>query len=84
MNEDSSNTENEINTSKNEIIIMKYIENNKTEDLVNLITTKLTKYDIANMKFGQNSETILHKLIIMDIQTLFSNAFQAIKEKFSK
>ena len=84
MNTDSSFTENEINTSKTELSIMRFIENNKTEDLVNLITTKLTKYDIANMKFGQNSETILHKLIIMDIQTLFSNAFQAIKEKFSK
>ena len=71
MNTDSSFTENEINTSKTELSIMRFIENNKTEDLVNLITTKLTKYDIANMKFGQNSETILHKLIIMDIQTLF-------------
>ena len=84
MNEDSSNTENEINTSKNEIVIMKYIENNKSEDLVNLIKTKLTKYEIAEMRFGQNSETILHRLIIMDIQTLFSNAFASLKEKFLK
>ena len=84
MNTDSSYTENEINTSKTELTITRFIENNKTEDLVNLIKTKLTKFEIANMKFGQNSETILHKLIIMDIQTLFSNTFQVIKEKFEK
>ena len=62
----------EINSSKIENQISNYIENNKTEDLTDLIKSKLTKSDIINMKFGHNQESILHRLVIMDIQTLIN------------
>ena len=74
--------ESEINSSKLENEISRYIENNKTEDLTDLIKSKLTKSDIINMKFGHNQESILHRLVIMDIQTLFTNTFESIKIKF--
>ena len=71
----------EINSSKIENQISNYIENNKTEDLTDLIKSKLTKSDIINMKFGHSQESILHRLVIMDIQTLFTNTFESIKMK---
>ena len=74
----------EINTSKTEILISTYIENNKSEELITLINTKLSKTDISNLRFGQNSESILHRLIIMDIQSLFISVFKTIKDKFDK
>ena len=77
-------TQSEINTSKTEILISTYIENNKSEELITLINTKLSKTDISNLRFGQNSESILHRLIIMDIQSLFISVFNTIKDKFDK
>ena len=74
----------DINSSKMENQISNYIENNQTSNLTDLIKTKLSKTDIINMKFGHNQESILHRLVIMDIKILFINSFDVLKSKFEK
>ena len=74
----------DINSSKMENQISNYIENNQTSNLTDLIKTKLSKTDIINMKFGHNQESILHRLVIMDIKKLFINSFDVLKSKFEK
>ena len=44
----------------------------------------MSPHKILELKFGQNSKTIIHKLIILDIQTLFFQTFFFIQKKLSK
>ena len=87
-NDNSSNfsesTGNEIITNKNpDKILNKFIEKNNSESLLSYLS-QMSPQKILELKFGQNSKTIIHKLIILDIQTLFFQTFFFIQKKLSK
>ena len=87
-NDNSSNfsesTGNEIINNKNpDKILNKFIEKNNSESLLSYLSQMKYK-KILELKFGQNSKTIIHKLIILDIQTLFFQTFLFIQKNYQK
>ena len=87
-NDNSSNfsdtTGKEIVNNQNPVkILNKYIEKNNSESLISYLS-KIPAEKIPDLKFGHNSKTLLQKLIILDIQSLFFQVFYLIKNKLSE
>ena len=65
-------------------LILRFIENGRKEDLKHFIKTKLTNEDIFELSMGHSKDTIIHKLIILDYQSLFIEILSCLKQKLTE
>ena len=80
---------NEILISKEDLIekkelILRYIENGRKDDLINFVKSKITNDNIFNLTLGISKDTIIHKLIKLDNETLFFAMFEHFNSNFSE
>ena len=72
----------EINEKKD--LILRFIENGRKEDLKHFISTKLSNENILELSMGHSKDTIIHKLIMLDYESLFNEILSCLKEKLTE